>query len=162
MWMISPIFLFSFSETLIMNKLDIFCLSSLFISPLFLPYFSHSWNKEKIGSEKKERRADCIWLCQSFGFFYVTQMVKKTPAMQETLVQSLGWEDPLEEGLVTHSSILAWRIPWTEEPGRLQSMGSWTVRHDWEMKHKHVHERWKVVRSRIHCFYYYCCLWCCC
>ena len=51
-------------------------------------------------------------------------MVKKTPAMQETLVQSLGWEDPLEEGLATHSSILAWRIPWTEEPGRLQSMGS--------------------------------------
>ena len=106
MWMISPIFLFSFSETLIMNKLDIFCLSSLFISPLFLPYFSHSWNKEKIGSEKKERRADYIWLCQSFGFFYVTQMVKKTPAMQETLVQSLGWEDPLEEGLATHPSLL--------------------------------------------------------
>ena len=45
-------------------------------------------------------------------------------------VLSLGWEDPLEEGMVTHSSVLAWRIPWTEEPGGLQSMGSQTVRHD--------------------------------
>ena len=54
----------------------------------------------------------------------VTQMVKNLPAMQETQVRSLGWEDPLEEGMATHSSILAWRIPWTEEPGGLQSMGS--------------------------------------
>ena len=50
-------------------------------------------------------------------------MVKNLPAMWETRVQSLGWEDPLEKGLATHSSILAWRVPWTEEPGRLQSMG---------------------------------------
>ena len=51
-------------------------------------------------------------------------MVKKnSPAMQETQVPSLGWEDPLEKGMAAHSSILAWRIPWTEEPGRLQSMG---------------------------------------
>ena len=50
-------------------------------------------------------------------------MVQKLPAMQETWVQSLGREDPLEKGIVTHSSILAWRIPWTEEPGRLESMG---------------------------------------
>ena len=51
-------------------------------------------------------------------------MVKNPPAVQETWVQSLGWEDPLEEGMATHSSILAWRIPWTEEPGGLRSMGS--------------------------------------
>ena len=51
-------------------------------------------------------------------------VVKNPPAMQETWVQSLGQEDPLEEGMTTHSSILAWRIPWTEEPGGLQSMGS--------------------------------------
>ena len=57
-------------------------------------------------------------------------MVKNPLAMQETWVQSLGWEDPLEEGTATHSSILAWRIPRTEEPGRLQSMGLETVRHD--------------------------------
>ena len=51
----------------------------------------------------------------------VAQTVKNPPAMQETSVQSLGWEDLLEEGIATHSSILAWRIPWTEEPGGLQS-----------------------------------------
>ena len=50
-------------------------------------------------------------------------MVKSLDAMQETCVQSLGWEDPLEEGMATHSSTFSWRIPWTEEPCRLQSMG---------------------------------------
>ena len=50
--------------------------------------------------------------------------------MQETLVQSLGWEDPLEKGMATYTSILAWEIPWTEEPGGLQSMGLQRVRHD--------------------------------
>ena len=54
----------------------------------------------------------------------VAQLVKNLPAMQETWVQSLGWEDPLEEGMTTHSSILAWEIPWTEDPGGLPSMGS--------------------------------------
>ena len=50
-------------------------------------------------------------------------MVKNLPAMWETWVQTLGWEDPLEKGMATHSRILSWRIPWTEEPSRLQSMG---------------------------------------
>ena len=62
--------------------------------------------------------------------FLVAQMVKNLPAMLETWVQSLGWEDALEEGMETHSSILAWRIPWTEEPGGLQTMGSQRVGHD--------------------------------
>ena len=53
----------------------------------------------------------------------VAQSVKNLPAMQEIQVQFLGWEDPLEKEMATHSSILAWRIPWTKEPGRLQSMG---------------------------------------
>ena len=61
----------------------------------------------------------------------VAQMVKNLPTVQETRVRSLGGEDPLEKGMGTHSSILAWRIPWTEEPGRLQSMGSPRVRHPW-------------------------------
>ena len=60
----------------------------------------------------------------------VAQMVKYLPAMLETRVQSLGWEDLLEKETATHSSTLAWRIPRTEEPGRLQSMGSQRVRHD--------------------------------
>ena len=55
-------------------------------------------------------------------------MVKNLSAMQETQVQSLGWEDPLEKGMVTHCSILAWRTPWTEEPGGLLSMGLQRVR----------------------------------
>ena len=60
----------------------------------------------------------------------VVQMVKRLPTMQETRVQSLGQEDLLEKEMATHSSILAWKIPWTEEPGRLQSMGSQRVGHD--------------------------------
>ena len=61
----------------------------------------------------------------------VAQMVKNPPAMQGTWVQSLDWEDSLEKGMVSHYSSLAWRIPWTEEPGRLQSMGSQRIRHGW-------------------------------
>ena len=57
-------------------------------------------------------------------------MVKSLPAVLETRVRSLGWEDPLEEGKATHSSTLAWGIPWTEEPGRLQSIGLHRVGHD--------------------------------
>ena len=57
-------------------------------------------------------------------------MVKNSPTMQEAQVRSLGWEDPLEKEMATHSSILAWRIPWTEEPGSLQSMGLQRVRQD--------------------------------
>ena len=59
----------------------------------------------------------------NMGFPQVAQMVKNLPVMRESRVQSLGWEDPLEVGMATHSSIPAWRIPWTEEPGGLQSMG---------------------------------------
>ena len=59
----------------------------------------------------------------------VAQTVKNLPAMRETWVRSLGWEEPLEKGTATHSSILAWRIPWTEETARLQSMGSQRVGH---------------------------------
>ena len=64
------------------------------------------------------------------GLFLVVQTVKNRPAKQETWVQSLGQEDPLEDGMTTHSSILAWRIPQTEEPGGLQPMGSQRVGYD--------------------------------
>ena len=60
----------------------------------------------------------------------VAQMVKNLPAMQETWVCSLGQEDPLEKGMATHSSVLTWKIPWAEEPGGLQSMGSQGVGHN--------------------------------
>ena len=61
--------------------------------------------------------------------FPAVQTVKNLPVTQKTRVQSLGWEVPLEKGMTIHSSILAWRIPWTENPGRLQSMGSQRVGH---------------------------------
>ena len=65
------------------------------------------------------------------GASLVAQRIKRLPAMQETRVWSLGWENPLEKEMATHSSILTWRIPWTEEPGGLQSTGSQRIRHDW-------------------------------
>ena len=64
------------------------------------------------------------------GASLVAQLVKNPPAMWETWVRSLGWEDPLEKGMATHSSILAWRTSWTEEAGGLQSMGSQRVGRD--------------------------------
>ena len=64
--------------------------------------------------------------------FLVAQRIKHLPAMRETRVRSLGWEDLLEKEMAIHSSILAWRIPWTEEPGGLQSTGLQRVRHDSE------------------------------
>ena len=60
----------------------------------------------------------------------VAQMVKRLPTMQETWVRSLGWQDPQEKEMAIHSSTIAWKIPWTEESGRLQSMGSQRVGHD--------------------------------
>ena len=67
--------------------------------------------------------------CSLFALL-VTQTVKRLPAMQETRVRFLGWEDPLEKEMATHSSTPAWKIPWTEKPGRLQSMGLQRVRHN--------------------------------
>ena len=71
----------------------------------------------------------CLLLGLPSGYSLVAQMVKYMPTMQETWVQSLGWEDLLEKEIATHSRILAWKIPWTEEPGRLQSTGSQRVGH---------------------------------
>ena len=75
-----------------------------------------------------------LFLFKSTYFLYISlvaQMVQNLFAMQEIWVWSLGWEDPLEKGMATHSSILAWGISWTEETGGLQSKGSQRVRHDW-------------------------------
>jgi len=67
---------------------------------------------------------------EAFGASLVPQMVKNLSTMRKTWVQSLGWEDLLEKGMEAHSSILTWRIPWTEEPGELQSMESQRVGHN--------------------------------
>ena len=74
--------------------------------------------------------AICLSPQTNMGASLVAQMVKNLPAMLETWDQSLSWEDPLKQGMATHSSILAWKIPWTEEPGGLQSLGSQRAGHD--------------------------------
>ena len=83
-------------------------------------------------------------------------MVKSLPAVWETQVQSLGWEDPLEKEMTTHSSMLAWKIPQMEEPGRLQSMGLQRVRHNsttslllWYLKNNEHHKTKQKQDSRI-------------
>ena len=75
----------------------------------------------------------------------MAQTIMNMPAAQQTWVQSLGQEDPLEKGMATHSSIIAWRIPWTEEPGGLQSIGSQRVRQDKATNRLIVQTRWKEV-----------------
>ena len=80
-------------------------------------------------------------ICKSVAgahIFSLCYLAKNPPAVQETQVQSLGWEDPLEKGMATHSSTLAWRIPRTEEPGGLQSVGSQRVRQDWGTKRNYL------------------------
>ena len=79
--------------------------------------------------ESDEKKKILKYLFQALST-NMAQMVKILPAMQETYVLSLGWEDPQEKGMITHSSILAWEIPWTEEPGGLQSRGLQQVRYD--------------------------------
>ena len=73
----------------------------------------------------------CIYILSILGASLVAQRLKRLPGIQEAQVRSLSWEDPLEKEMATHSSILAWRIPRREDHGRLQSMGSQRVRHDW-------------------------------
>ena len=82
----------------------------------------NTWNKSTVLNTS---------ITQRFKIIEVAQTVKRLPTMRETWVQSLGQEDPLEKEMATHSSTLAWKIPWTEKPGRLQSMGSQRVGHDW-------------------------------
>ena len=81
--------------------------------------------------------------CRKNESFPGVSVVKNPPAIQETLVWSLGPKDPLEKKMATHSSILAWKIPWTEEPGVLQSIGMQRVRHNLETEHTHTHTRKK-------------------
>ena len=92
-------------------------------------------------TQKKMESRDMFCISLIWGFLgvlllfstasLVAQRLKHLPAMWKTWVQSLGWEDPLEKEMTTHFSILDWRIPWMEEPGRLQSMGSQRIGHNW-------------------------------
>ena len=93
--------------------------------------------------------------CGNYWTSLVAQTVKNMPAMQETRVLSLGQEDPLEKGMATHSSILAWRIPWTREPGRLQSMGlrSWT---QLSYSHTHTHTHTEISTCPLLVLFFVC------
>ena len=79
----------------------------------------------------------------------MAQTIKHLPAMGETWVGSLGWEDPLEESMATHSSVLAWRIPWTGKSGRLQSMASQRVGHNRATKHRATESYQKILSDEV-------------
>ena len=83
-----------------------------------------------------------FWIGQNLCFGFLSNSVKKPSAMLETMACSLGWEDPLKKGTATHFSIPAWRIPWTEEPGRLQSMRLKRVEHNWVTFTSHHFTSW--------------------
>ena len=98
---------------------------------------------EGVRGQEIGRAASCLTSHGMEGEFLkysslMAQMVKNLPAMQETRVQSLGWEDLLEKEMVTHSGILAWRIPWTEEPDGLQSSGLQRVGHESVTEYKAI------------------------
>ena len=119
-----------YSELLSMSLYSLLKIILTFKQIMLFPVslFSHQKNKLLIGKISK-----CITFLRLLDMSWtslVAQKVKNLPAMQEKRVQSLGWEDPLEKGMATHSTILAWRIPWTVEPGGLQSVGSLRVGND--------------------------------
>ena len=122
------------------NKLIRSCLEEEMAStPVFLPGESQRrrslvgcrlWSR-RVGHDWRDLAIAAVWVTPILEASLMTQMVKNRPAIQDTRVRSLGGEDSLEKGIAIHSSFLAWRIPRTEVPGGLQSMGSQRVRHDW-------------------------------
>ena len=122
---------------------QVFYLFCLWLSPV--QKYTAFWGKSFVGvngsshtSSASQWEFPSLNLCSSYPLLaksslasLVAQRVKGLPTMQETWVWFLGWEDPLEKEIATHSSTLAWKIPWMEKSGRLQSMGLQRVRHDW-------------------------------
>ena len=88
----------------------------------------NSWGRKESDTTEQLNWTEHIYM---IGAFLVAQMVKNLPTMQESQVLFLGWEDPLEKGMAIHSNILVWRIPWTEDPDRLLSIGLQRVGHNW-------------------------------
>ena len=97
------------------------------LSIIYLATTEITWNLNNLYLIKYKNNIMLLY----YWAFLVAQLVKNLPAVQETWVRYLGWEDPLEKEVATHSRILAWKISWTEEPGGLQSMRSQRVGHDW-------------------------------
>ena len=108
------------------QKMEVNCFETLGVKGLCYEPAVFNWMSLPYSYQNWLRTTFCVIRAS-----LVAQTVKRLPTMQETQVRSLGWEDPLEKGMATHSSTLAWKIPWTEEAGRLQSMGSQRVGHDW-------------------------------
>ena len=111
----------------------IYCIGQGTIVNLVIKYNGKQFQKYHICIciiESYKQKRVTLWNLVMYASL-VAQRLKHLPAMQETWVWSLGWEDPLEKEMATHSSIFAWRIPWTEEPGGLQSTGLQRVGHDW-------------------------------
>ena len=111
-----------------------------------------AWRAAIHGVAKSGKRLS-DWTELNWRINYVTaslvaQMVKSLPAMQETWVQFLGQEDPLDKGMAIYSSVLAWRIPWTEEPGRLQFMGPQKVGRDLATEHRTMSNHKRLISSR--------------
>ena len=118
------------------------------------PDAGKDWRQEEKGVREHEmvvwhHRLNGHEFEQTLGTSLVAQMVKYLPTMRETWVQSLGQEDPLEEEMATHSNTLAWKIPRMEEPGKLQSMGSQRVRHDWVTHWETVKDK-EVYQTAVH------------
>ena len=123
-------------------------LNALYTFEINLPQFKVQFYKWSILRNSNDLSkitqliSDYIWIRSNFP---VAQMVKRLPTMQETQVQSLGWDDFLEKEMATHSSILAWKIPWREDPGGLQSIRSQRVGHNWATKHSTACLCWILV-----------------
>ena len=115
----------SASAVLPINIQDLFCLELTSLISLLSKEFSRVFSNTTV--QKHQFFGAQLSL---LGASLVAQRLKRLPGMRETWVRSLGWDDPLEKEMATHSSTLAWRIPWRKEPGRLQSMGLQRVRHD--------------------------------
>ena len=124
-------------------------------TPVLLPGKSHGWRSlvghSPWGHKELDRTERLNWTELQWCFLkrtplsyvgtsLVAQTVKRLSTMRETRVRALGWEDPLKKEMAIHSSTIAWKIPWTEEPGRLKSMGSQRVRHNWatSLSHKAI------------------------
>ena len=105
-----------------------YCLFLEFVNLLL--FIEQSQGPQNLIQKAKDHLGPGLTSLNNVSTSLVAQMVRRLPTMWETQVQSLGWEDPLEKEMATHSSTLAWKIPWTEEHGRLQPMESQSVGHD--------------------------------
>ena len=117
------------------------------------PWIAGKWIHDCLGGGRHPRPESLVLRTAQGWSSLESQTVKNPPAMQETWVRSLSWEEPLEKGMATHSSVLAWRITWTEEPGRLRSIGSQRVGHDWTTNTLEIYSHFLFSSRRWHWYF---------